>query len=141
VTAPASARALVLAQREAAALAMCAAYAASRMFGATCLSIEHRAEARPCRYCRAAAAKRYPLPTITRPRIVTDRDGYRWAVIDGALMMARPGVITSEWTWAPPPPAAWNGDNYPVSMAALKDLITSDTETVPDDGDDAEGRV
>jgi hypothetical protein len=112
---------------------------------------EREAFQRGCRYAAGAilrsthvdqerAAKSYPLPTITRPRIVTDRDGYRWAVIDGALMMARPGVITSEWTWAPPPPAAWNGNNWPVTMAALKELITSDTETVPDDGDDAEGR-
>jgi hypothetical protein len=131
VTAPLSARDLVLAQR--------AAFVA----GAT---VVNGFEFRPLGgICGASfkeyAAGLYPLPTITRPRIVTDRDGYRWAVIDGALMMARPGVITSEWTWAPPPPAAWNGDNYPVSMAALKDLITSDTETVPDDGDDAEGRV
>jgi hypothetical protein len=125
VTAPASARALVLAKRKAAALAMCAAYAECRTAGLRMLSLEHRIGYDACRYCLVSAAKRYPLPQIKRPRVVTDPNIIgEWRCVNGQL--------ESRYR-----PDEWRKVDYAgVSIDRVKiwaDLIARPTELVDDD--------
>lgn len=37
------------------------------------------------------AARRYPLPKVTRPRVVKDTDGTRWRISEGRLQFMRGG--------------------------------------------------
>lgn len=79
------------------------------------------------------AAERYPLPKVTRPRVVRERDGeVEWTLIGGQL----------HWRWTREGNAPWMagprgvvmGDVTPAMARAWDDLFTTPTETVDDDG-------
>lgn len=73
------------------------------------------------------AATRYPLPKVTRPRVVeTARSGYEWRIVGGALQERR--IDTELWRIA----EGWVGD--PENMRVLADLLANPTEEVDDDG-------
>ena len=44
----------------------------------------------------AIAAERYPLPTVTRPRVVTDENGEEWSIGPTGLLQHRDPTV-SEW--------------------------------------------
>lgn len=76
-------------------------------------------------WCGAAceAAKRYPLPTEQRPRVVHE-EGLEWCVIDGALHHRQ----------SSPSGLRWLQTNYAEPTAARiamwADLLANPTETV-----------
>lgn len=52
-------------------------------------------------YVDLRAAERYPLPTITRPRVVRDprSKGYEWQCVGGALQWRYPDTMESWSSW------------------------------------------
>jgi hypothetical protein len=82
-----------LRERKASAKARCAALRASERFPHT-HHFGHDAGA-PCGDCMQKARERYPLPTVTRPRVFMDSDGDQYRVVDGTLQTRRNG--SDEW--------------------------------------------
>lgn len=70
------------------------------------------------------AAKRYPLPKVTRPREVKDAEGDLWSVRDGVLGF-RADYTGSEWY-------ASDYFNSSEALGALRDLLNNPTEEVED---------
>ena len=109
-------RALVLAQREAFVAGVDARYDQSvRPNRLSCVGEFDK-------HCASVAAcLRYPLPKVTRPRVLTDQYGTSWRVRDGQLEMKPTESIS--WTVA-----------YRHGVAALfRDLLANPTEEVDDD--------
>lgn len=83
----------------------------------------------------AEAAKRYPLPTVTRPRVVDDNPahpcGEQWCVIDGTLRYRyAPGRDWMRWSEFRNHSAA---APTPGRVALWADLLANPTETVEAD--------
>jgi hypothetical protein len=70
---------------------------------------------------RSEAVKRYPLPKVVRPRVVTDSEGTQWKVVDGGIVGFRPPSCTVQRI----------PDKELVTIWA--DLFANPTETVEDD--------
>lgn len=90
----------------------------------------HRArcpEYNVCEPCKRRAAEAYPLPKVTRPRVVTDSIG---------AMCYR--VVNDVTEWADVDADNWRpmmvkvNDLIPEQLAALADLWTNPTEEVED---------
>lgn len=71
------------------------------------------------------ARKRYPLPRVTRPRVVKDATGWEWMLADGSQLRYR-ASFASDWS-----------DSLNLGakgrIAALRDLLANPTETVEED--------
>lgn len=80
-----SERELIVAKREANAKARCSVMAAIAEVAG-----QHRdfGDEEPCSECKAMAVVRYPLPKVTRPRVVVDANGdsWKWTPDDGLLV-------------------------------------------------------
>ena len=86
-------------------------------------------------YAGKEAAERYPLPTVTRPRVVTDPhlrdDSVSWRVFDGVIQYREnrdamlDSIIDSSWVVGPPQfiPTA-------ERVAMWADLLANPTEEV-----------
>lgn len=74
------------------------------------------------------AADRYPLPSVTRPRVVRDTYSCEWRAVDGALEWRTVGHIS----WTPPEPSGRVDGMYlyPDRVQLLADLLANPTETV-----------
>lgn len=81
-----------------------------------------------------AAKRRYPLPKVTRPRVVVDGDRDEWRIKDGALQFryeSRAKVYGAEDEgWQEPTPSAFNSANWVRVQPALADLLANPLETV-----------
>jgi hypothetical protein len=62
-----------------------AAFRAGVQWGAEKGAKVHPYPDAPCGPCDREAEKRYPLPMVTRPRVVTDSFAIAWRLADGAL--------------------------------------------------------
>lgn len=71
------------------------------------------------------AARRYPLPTITRPRVVRAMFGYEYRVVDGVLQ-----VRTPHGSWGEV------GHGWGDDIRAIVALLDNPTEEVEDTGDE-----
>ena len=75
----------------------------------------------------SAVEAEYPLPKITRPRVVLDPidPNYAWRFVNGALQCERggSGVWGNTMTWA----------LHPERVRVLADLVANPTETVEDE--------
>jgi len=80
----------------------------------------------------AAAASKYPLPMVTRPRAVPDPEGIgEWAAVDGSLRWrAQPHHRWEKWIDFKNSAAC-----APIAprVAVWADVLANPTETVPDD--------
>ncbi len=80
---------------------------------------------------RQAASEAYPLPKITRPRVVDDphdcQEGSAWRVVEGRI----------EYRWKGDKPSAWrqyaSSPITPERVAMWANLLANPTEEVPDD--------
>lgn len=136
-------RARILELRDASARARCAALWYATMAGKGLVDVgKHFGHAYgACEDCRKVAASRYPLPKITRPRVVLDPHNHepQWGkprewMCSGGVLYSRTigcrGATEFEFPWttgAQVPPTAKR-----VEMWAA--LLASPTETVEDDG-------
>lgn len=82
----------------------------------------------PC----ARAAIRYPLPKVTRPRVVKDvklssRLSFNFRVKKGVLRWESPGQ--GDWTAFD----LWLDDDHPIIGPVWADLLANPTEEVEDD--------
>ena len=82
------------------------------------------------------AERHYPLPRITRPRVVQDSTGVYWRVVvahdDARIEYAElfaPGRFTDVTCFRPGMPGV-----SPERVALWADLLARPTEDVPDDG-------
>ena len=66
------------------------------------------------------AVRLYPLPTVTRPRVVTDQNGHRWKWENGFLQFS----TGAGWLYASPPLIG------EASYAAVRDVLSNPTEEV-----------
>ena len=76
-----------------------------------------------CDACHAMSRDRYPLPKVTRPRVVQDANGWRWRVVDGVLQSLPGGDV-------------WNNVVYINDRnrrTVLADLLANPTETMEDE--------
>lgn len=72
----------------------------------------------------AETKARYPLPLITRPRVVTDNEGVEWRIVDEVLQTrVRPKGDWGSWM----PKISWQ------RIDLLADLTANPTEQIPDD--------
>lgn len=82
--------------------------------------------------CYQAAARHFPLPTVTRPRVV--RDSYNadreWKFVDGKLLTRT--HWEPKWRDANTGPDRMPGWT-PERVKLLAELIANPNETVPDD--------
>lgn len=81
-------------------------------------------------YAEESAAAAYPLPPITRPRVVADSESFKqFCVVNGQLL------------WRVADGVEWERVNSTVAFSITPnrvrvwhDLLTNPTEDVPDDG-------
>ena len=94
----------------------------------------------PCPKCIAQAKARYPLPTITRPRVVPDPehpDTWHWRFVDGGFEWATLWDGGNHWTRQPLGSVVVVEEHVtrvtPKRILAWADLIAHPTETVEDE--------
>jgi hypothetical protein len=71
--------------------------------------------------------RRYPLPKVTRPRVVRDREGWKWQCIDGRIQWSGP----RGWRFADVMTYAVRVT--PERVVLWADLLANPTEDVEDD--------
>jgi hypothetical protein len=83
----------------------------------------------PARVLLESAARRYPLPTVERPRVVQDphSEGLAWRVVDNGLQYRRDGLA-----WRTSDESCWTFS--PARVALWADLFARPTELVEDVG-------
>lgn len=98
---------------------------------------EMHEEELPCIACNQRARHLYPLPSVTRPRVVRDvtsgmaGGGYEWRVVNGGIQWRPLGDMT--WR-APASDGVVHGMYlFPERVRTLADLLANPTETVEDD--------
>lgn len=78
-----------------------------------------------CEHARQRARELYPLPKVTRPRVVTDSDCYQWRAVGGSLQ------------WRKRDSAVWSAEDVtvvrPSQVALLAELLANPNETVDAD--------
>jgi hypothetical protein len=81
----------------------------------------------PCHMRTHDIAKMFPLPKVTRPRVVRDREGWKWQCIDGRIQWSGP----RGWRFADVMTYAVRVT--PERVVLWADLLANPTEDVEDD--------